>query len=322
MVVPVLDHKASGEVIPASTSVALAVFGSAARGDFDAYSDRDLLIVTDDRRDLNALKSRYDSFGWSCSAYSWNRLQHAADQGSLFVQHLKQESKIVSDPRHRLLQVFNNYSTKGSYEREATGAANLLGDLISTVPWCDYGPMWTVDVLSVGFRSLAVAKLADYGIYSFANSDILNGLYKIGILDHADANRLWRLRQYKSIYRKGRIDRQLNWPTIFAFVDLIDRAFGLGLTIQRLQTRDMLEVALASRGSRQWTSDWYVRCRRVESALRMLKPQNQVTDSDFTTKWQGLFKIVTSPNNYAWHFTGGYETIQSDLSRLAEDCVV
>ena len=27
--------------------------------------------------------------------------------------------------------------------------------------------MWTLDVLSVGFRSLAVAKLADDGIYSF-----------------------------------------------------------------------------------------------------------------------------------------------------------
>ena len=99
---------------------ALAAFGSAARGDHDAFSDRDLLVVTDDVKALKMLKSSFDSMGWSCTAYSWNRLQHAADHGSLFVQHLKQESNIYRDPSNRLADLLANFSTKASYKQSGT----------------------------------------------------------------------------------------------------------------------------------------------------------------------------------------------------------
>ena len=155
---------------------AFAIFGSEARGDNDIFSDRDLLIVSEDETRLREMKCKYESIGWSCTAYSWSRLQQAADQGSLFVQHLKQESKILSDPSDRLADLLAQYSTKANYKRESNGAASLLGTLVQHLPRCDAGPMWTLDVLSVGFRSLAVANLADNGIYAFANSGIINGL--------------------------------------------------------------------------------------------------------------------------------------------------
>ena len=305
-----------------SQRAAFAIFGSAARGDHDIFSDRDLLIVSDDETSLRKLKAGYNSSGWSCTAYSWSRLQHAADQGSLFLQHLKQEAKILQDPSDRLANLLAHYSTKPSYKREADGAASLLGNLMQHLPRCDTGPMWTLDVLSVGFRSLAVAKLADDGIYSFSNSHIIDGLARIGMIRQADGHQLRPLRQFKSLYRRGLMDCGIGWCNTYDLLRLIDRTFGLGLSARPVETRDILELALADRNTSRWTSDWYVRCRRVESALWMLKPQQDQNRAEFIKRRQNLFKIVKSPNSYAWHFTGGYAALQRDLSDLAEMCIV
>ena len=300
----------------------LALFGSAARGDHDFFSDRDLLIVIDDQVAVKVLKTHYDSTGWSCTAYSWSRLEHAASQGSLFVQHLKQEAKIIRDPSDRLAALLERYTTKSSYKREAEGAASLLGELTQQLPLCDVGPMWAMDVLSVGFRSLAVAKLADYGMYSFANADILDGLMRTGLIRQSDAYKLQPLRQFKSLYRRGLIDKRVDWRNIYELLRIIDRTFVLGLSTQRTGTRDILELALADRNNARWSSDWYVRCRRIESALLMLKPRQHIQRAEFIKQRQDLFKIVKSPNSYASRFTRGYAATQSNLSDLAEICAV
>ena len=301
---------------------AIAMFGSAARGDHDIFSDRDLLIVSDDHLALRKLRAKYDSAGWSCTAYSWNRLQHAADQGSLFVQHLKQEAKVLRDPCDRLAVLLSNYSTKSNYKHEADGAASLLGKLLQDLPLCYAGPMWTLDVLSVGFRSLAVSKLADEGIYSFANSDIIGGLVKIGMIRQSEGYQLQSLREFKSLYRRGIVDRSVGWGETYDFVRLIDQRFSLGLSAHGAGTLDILELALISGNSSLWNSDWYVRCRRIESALWMLKPQQNHHHATFLKHREHLFNFVKSPNHYAWHFTGGYGSIRSNLADLAEICVV
>ncbi len=295
----------------------LAIFGSAARGDVDSFSDRDLLIVSDDKDILAAFKSRYSARGWSCTAYSWERLQRAADRGSLFVQHLKQEAQILLDSENRLAQLFANFATNASYKREADGAASLLGELTETLPHCEVGPMWALDVLSVGFRSLAVAKLADEGIYSFANAEILNGLIRLGSLHQTDAPRLWPLRQYKSLYRKGIIDNRVGWVGAYGLIRLIDDVFRLGLSLRRVDARDIVEYALAGENSLQWSKEWYVRCRRVESALWMLKPLEHQHFAEFVQRKQDLFDMVKAPTGYGWRFSQEYAGIQHDLSDLA-----
>ena len=297
---------------------AFALFGSAARGDHDVYSDKDLLIVSDSPANLRTLKASFSHQGWSCTLYSWQRLQHAADQGSLFVQHLKQEAKILRDPSDRLAELLANFSPKASYKREANGAASLLGDLTDFLPRCDAGPMWTMDVMSVSFRSLAVATLADEGIYSFANSDIMNGLARIGLLHRQDGYELEVLRRYKSLYRNGVLDKHVGWKSTYELLALIDRIFRLGLSVRRVDTLANVEQALA----RQNSAEWYVKCRRIESVLWMLRPRQNQTDVDFVQKRNYLFKLVQSPNGYAWHFTGGHAATQKRLFDLATMCQV
>lgn len=301
---------------------AFALFGSAARGDHDMFSDRDLLIVSDDNAALRANKAKYEAGGWSCTAYSWSRLQDAASQGSLFVQHLKQEAKILSDPSDRLAELLTRFSTRASYRREASGAASLLGDLLQHLPRCDAGPMWTLDVLAVGYRSLAVANLADNGIFEFSNSGIIDGLTRIGIARKEDKNQLSSLRRFKSLYRRGVLDTSISWFDVFESIRLIDRIFALGLNARCSPTIEILELALVNHRSADIDSDWYARCRRIESALWMMRPRRCNDRAQFRRHRQKLFRIVKSPQSYAWHFTGGYESMQADLTDLAEICAV
>ena len=301
-----------------SGQTAFALFGSAARGDNDVFSDRDLLMVSDDDTALREMRAKYESIGWSCTAYSWDRLQRAADEGSLFVQHLKQESRVLRDPSSRLAHLLAQYSPKASYKRESNGAASLIGTLVQHLPLCDAGPMWTLDVLSVGFRSLALANLADNGIYAFSNSGIIEGLTRIGMVSKNDEPRLNVLRRFKSLYRRGVLDRRIGWCDTFDWIRLIDRSFALGLSSRCVRTAEILELALADRGTVQTDSDWYARCRRVESALWMLNPRHNGEAIEFRERRQKLFRIVESPNSYAWHFTGGYKALQGSLSALAE----
>ena len=305
-------------MIAESEQNALALFGSAARGDHDFFSDLDLLIVSDDARILRELKSDYDSAGWSCTAYSWSRLQEAANQGSLFVQHLKQEAILLSDESHRLAHLLNTFSPKFSYKRESDEVSSLIGNLIQHLPLCNAGPMWTLDVLSVGFRSLAVTNLANNGIYAFSNSGLADGICRIGIVDEEEAHQLKALRRYKSLYRKGMLDEHLGWADIFELIKLIDKAFALGLDSRCVRAREVVEIALADVSTERADSSWYERCRRVESALWTLKPRCKKNLTEFHKQRNNLFRIVQSPTIYSWHFTGGYTTIQQRLSDLAE----
>ena len=257
-----------------------------------------------------------------CTAYSWERLKRASDDGSLFVQHLKQEARILRDPTERLAHLLVEYTPRGSYQREFDGAASLLGDLLQHLPECTNGPMWTLDVLSVGFRSLAITKLADHGIYAFANADIVDGLARIGAVNSEVGQRLSCLRRYKSLYRQGQKAEQVNWSDTFDFVRLVDSAFALGLSSRSAQTIEVIELALAGCDTDRTDSGWYSRCRRIESALLMLKPRHGKLRAEFHDHRDELFVIVKSPNSYAWHFTGGYRAMQSSLSELAKICAV
>ena len=299
-------------------NTSFALFGSAARGDCDAFSDWDLLVVSDDEATLRELRGRYDATGWSCTAYSWNRLERAADQGSLFVQHLKQESKILSDPSDRLSALLHRYSAKAHYKDESNRAALLLGNLTQHLPLCDAGPMWSLDVLSVGFRSLAVANLANNGIYEFSNHGMIAGLIRIGMISEEDGCQLAALRRFKALYRRGLIDGRIPWFEIFRWVGLVDKAFTLGLSPRREHTIDIVELALDDDSIEGAIPNWYTRCRRIESALWMLTPRCNLERVEFQGRKQSLFGVVRAPNVYAWHFSEGYGSTQSRLSDLAE----
>jgi predicted nucleotidyltransferase len=82
---------------------AVILFGSAARGDEDVHSDRDVCAIVDDLpdRDVHSIKRRvaaiYHTDPRSVSAYRQSTVSQMAETGSLFLWHLKREGRILYD---------------------------------------------------------------------------------------------------------------------------------------------------------------------------------------------------------------------------------
>ena len=82
---------------------AVILFGSAARGDDDVHSDRDVCAIVEDLPDrhVHSLTRRvaelYRTDPQSVSAYRRSTISQMAKDGSLFLWHLKREGRILYD---------------------------------------------------------------------------------------------------------------------------------------------------------------------------------------------------------------------------------
>jgi len=70
----------NGELI-----LSVYVFGSSARGSADDLSDRDVMIVCNNRAICDELKNEWIDSGWFVAVYSPARFTKMAMAGSLFV---------------------------------------------------------------------------------------------------------------------------------------------------------------------------------------------------------------------------------------------
>ena len=104
----------------------IAIYGSSLRQSFDMYSDKDLLIVSSSYKSLSKLKNKYEEQGYSVSTYTYKKLQYLSNKSSLFIQHLKVESKIIKDNNNQLSFILKNYIQKTPTELEITESKFFL----------------------------------------------------------------------------------------------------------------------------------------------------------------------------------------------------
>lgn len=186
---------------PTSTFAASeAEFGSSARGDADALSDRDFLIVDDDIRVLRERSAALRAEGFSVASYTFCKLEHLSRVGALFVQHLRLEAKVSVDRDGRLTRLLASFRPKSSYSAEIA-ENGALARLIDRIPPGPVAEMWAADVLYVTMRNFGVLSLAERGRYVFAYDAILDALREEGVLDREAVANLRQLRFMKSLYR-------------------------------------------------------------------------------------------------------------------------
>jgi hypothetical protein len=183
-----------------------ALFGSAARGDADALSDRDVLIVDENIETLGARSAELKAQGASVASYTFAKLEALAAHGALFIQHLKLEAQISRDRGGRLKRLLTNFVPRSDYSTEIVDNSDLSA-LASKVPTGPRGMLFAADVLYVGVRNHGVLSLAERGVHAYAFDAVTAGLEAEGLIAPGGARALGALRFLKCLYRSGEASR-------------------------------------------------------------------------------------------------------------------
>jgi predicted nucleotidyltransferase len=151
------------------------VFGSVARGDASSNSDVDVLQVA-------TRSSRVFTVGrMHVYIYAATRLLRMAEQGALFVLHLKLEGQILRDPDGSLRRCLNSYVAPANYDpyRQALKRTARLLDISREgylVRWKEYNAL-AVFVL----RTTLYARFAEEGEPIFSLSEIARRMPKMDL---------------------------------------------------------------------------------------------------------------------------------------------
>ena len=244
---------------------AAAIFGSYARGDADRLSDKDLLLIGNDIKGLRLAATRLDYFGWSCSTYTWLQLSQEVKRRSLFIQHLRLEGVVIKDTSERLFEMLYGAEPRSDYSWEAEQAKDLIG-LIEYIPNNDWGSIWALDVLMVGFRSFGYAVLANEGIFHFSFDEVLRNLKKINLLKSSDLHELQSLRKCKHYYRENPKTLHRTNNRIISLMSIIDKRIKLDIHISFMSP----ELFTVRQGAKiENSGHWYKKSRALEAVTKL-----------------------------------------------------
>lgn len=256
--------------------LSICIFGSQARRTADAMSDRDVLLVGPPSAALDRTAARWTVREWNVSVFDRLAFERLANVKALFLQHLKQEGRLLHDDDNFLASVLECYSPKADYSGERNDALAQIAALPPTTGayWHD---LCLADIVYVLFRNAAILHLASAGEYRFQYNALVNRMANLFDLDQRERLALLQLRDLKHGYRR-RVESLTVWVPLQEARRVVDRM------IERLP--DMMTSSIAA----GFTTDNYYKVRMTELdlvarhhpvLLDMLKPE-----SDIYALWQ------------------------------------
>ena len=288
---------------------AVALFGSRVRGDSDASSDADLLLLTD--RMVHRERNDFVSLGFSVSAFTWTQFERMAQKGALFLQHLKQESLVLRDPFGRLTRTLADFNPSRDLSTEITENAVLFA-MTRGVPMDVATVSWAYDVLGVAFRNHAVLLSAQDGVYLFSYPALVARLSAQRGLSEREQYMLSSLRVLKHEYRTSGRVTSAGWRQLFETQVLMDKLFAVPCAARPQAALDFIDKRLAEPPNKR---RWYFALRSYEGALRAISPGLTPTSV------RGLDKLeatIRNPSSYSLAEFGSLELVQSVVRRLAD----
>ena len=254
----------------------IIVFGSMARGDHDLMSDRDILVVDDNRRDLREAANALDARGWSVAQFTWGQIEVLKARRSLFLHHIILEGAVLRDRGQRYNAMISGFEPAASYDDELQTSKHML-DAVRTIPPSNVGRLWAADVMAVAARNMGVSLLAEHRIYKFSLPEICAFLMDRTLIDAGELRILTNLRRLKYLYRNDHFDATVSFRYLKQTSEILDRLLGLGWTIEE-RPFEMIS------GENPRLIHPYAFARSIEKKLYTLRPRDTSDQSEFASQ--------------------------------------
>lgn len=179
--------------------VSICEIGSVARSDSDILSDKDLLAVGC-CEEAKMATFDYKASGWNIAHYSRLEFEEMARSQSLFVQHVKQDGRLIRDDQGYLRKLLDSYRPNRIYTEQLPSAIKPILSLGNIEP-SYWGKLFQADILYVAVRNSCILHRATVAEPEFHFKRLIDWVSGILGLSSADKDALLRLRALKHAYR-------------------------------------------------------------------------------------------------------------------------
>jgi predicted nucleotidyltransferase len=170
---------AVGELLGEKRVRALCVFGSMARGKWDAGSDLDLLAVVPTESDASEVRTHIRTSRLKDSAQvrlmTVKALERNLDDMTVFAAHLAREGKVISDRDGRITALLDEYPKDAPVRENARSLASQLA-VYEQLDWCANHYLFCLSDLYAWGRAAAMLVLAREGAFEFDRERVFQRL--------------------------------------------------------------------------------------------------------------------------------------------------
>lgn len=265
----------------------IAIFGSSLRPDFDKYSDKDLLIVANTYSKLNKLRQQFEMQGFSVTTYTYKKLEFLSKKGSLFVQHLRNESSIMTDHKGKLNEILVRHKASTPTAEQISESIDYF-KFLSMIPDSKWGYAWYCDCFYVGLRNHLILNSALKGEFKFSFVRLIDDLLKNIQIETSDFEILRQLRVVKKNYRE-RIEDELPSKYFVESLIRVGQKLRISNTATFVHKKTFNDHTLNE--IKKESTNYYFRLRLIEMYYLLSGQRNTEID-----------KVICNPQFYALKF--------------------
>ena len=266
---------------------AIVEFGSTTRCSHDRHSDRDLLVVSEKKSGWKFAK-KYQKLGYSVTLLSPVQLIFMQSHGSLFIQHLKHESRTILDTNSEFCSWLESCAFIAPSRKEIQRCISTV-EFISSWPSDTRLIGWQADFLYCVSRDLLIKWLAVRDKLAFGLEDLEPALLALNNNRFGSLANLRLLRKLKATYRSKRMISNDTSRTIDSWLSELSSAFGINLPAKQLSSTEEFVTGLVNRSF----SSSYELLRTVEAAYHIARSHGYIHPEH-----EKLMKHIRNPNAY------------------------